>query len=163
MYTVDLLAAIERKLGWEPAIETSIAERENAILAEIERLRQGKPKRIPAGDMGHVNKVTRQVTSAIMAGESARVVAERFGVSEYQARAACNQQIDFAVRKALEKIRQRDPKMTDWEVPILQFVASATAKGGQLRRAQDNRALVELKLAEMWKDQDEMSLKGQMK
>jgi hypothetical protein len=37
---------------------------------------------------------------------------------------------------------------------VLEFVGSSTAKGGMLKRAQSNIAIVEMALKEMWKDQD---------
>jgi hypothetical protein len=155
MYTVDLLATLERALGWEPAIEKSIAERENAILAEIKRLKGEKPKRIPAARPGWVKVVERDVAEEILKGRTVKSVAVDYGVSPTQARAAAERQVGLAVSKRLNKIKQQgSASRSEWEIPVLEFVGSSTAKGGMLKRAQSNIAIVEMALKEMWKDQD---------
>lgn len=149
MYTTDLLTALERALGWEPASTQSVAERENAILAEIKRLRQPKAPRLKAADAATLASVTRTVTMELLAGLPAYETAKKHGISADQARRVAANEIQAAARVILGRIKSGQTANMEWALATLQWV-SETDRSRILTRARDNRGVVETALKAYW-------------
>ena len=136
-------------LGLKTPEGATISERETAILDAIADLRRPVPKRQPAADETKLSEVTRDVTRDMLYRDPARLVAERYGISQDQARRISAQEIQRACRAALSR---RTGKVTQ-EVKTLDWVVSAT-KDGVLGRARANVGLVHAALEEHWAHQD---------
>ena len=157
MYLNDLLDELEKALCLEPGSYVEVSERETRVLAEIAKMKAERPKRQPAADETKLSEVTRDVTRDMLYREPARLVAERYGISQDQARRISAQEIQRACRAALGR---RTGKVTQ-EVKTLDWVVSAT-KDGVLGRARANVGLVHAALEEHWRLLDERAKERQV-
>lgn len=149
MYVSDLLTHLERALGMETDEHALISVRENAVLAEIGRLRAERPKRKPAASAERLNEVKRDVAMEMLHGETARAVAEKYGISEDQARRLAAQEIQWGCRAALgRKVGQ-----AGLTVATLDWVQSSS-RDKVLGRARSDVGAVSAALKESWAHQD---------
>lgn len=149
MYVSDLLTHLERALGMETDEQAPISARENAVLAEIGRMRAERPKRKPAASAKRLNEIKRDVAMEMLHGETARSVAAKYGISEDQARRVSGQEIQRACRSALA----RKAGEASLVVASLDWVQSTT-EDNVLRRARSDIGTVKKALEESWAHQD---------
>ena len=152
MYLKDLLTELEKALGLEPGTYVEVSERETRVLAEIGKLKADRPKRQPAASDARLREVTRDVTSEMVDGETASRAAQKYGISEDQARRVVAQEVQRACRAALGR---RAGQATQ-AVATYDWIASTT-RDGVLRRARVNVGLVHAALAEHWRAQDALA------
>lgn len=136
-------------LGLKTPDGATISERETLVLDEIAKLKADRPKRKPAASEARLKEVTRDVTREMVDGETAARVAQKYGISEDQARRVVAQEVQRACRAALGR---RAGQATQ-AVATYDWIASTTREG-VLRRARVNVGLVHAALAEHWSAQD---------